>query len=324
MSFRKFAAIAGVAAALSLGAVDAYARPGGGGSVGSRGARTYTAPPSTRTAPGAASPIERSVTQRAPASPMNAARPSSGFGRGLLGGLLGAGLIGLLLGHGLAGGLGGLMSLIGLLLQVGLVVLAIRFAINYFRRRDTAPAGAAPGGLQGGAPREPYGAQRPEGAAYAPPGGSGGWFGGGAAAPQQTPLQIAQGDYETFERRLMEVEAAFSSEDVGTLRRLCTPEVASYLEEEISDNASKGLVNRISDVRLLKGDLSEAWREPDGEYATVAMRFTIKDVMVEKASGRVVDGGASVADEVTELWTFRRQPGSDSSAWLLSALQQAA
>ncbi|MCB1543682.1 MAG: hypothetical protein KDJ30_05165, partial [Rhodoblastus sp.] len=87
MKFRKFALFAALAAALSVGAVDAYARPGGGSSFGSRGSKTFSAPPSTRTAPGAASPIQRSVTPRAAPSAPNAARPSSGFGRGLMGGL---------------------------------------------------------------------------------------------------------------------------------------------------------------------------------------------------------------------------------------------
>ena len=47
--------------ALLTGLADA--RPGGGGSVGSRGVKTYTAPPTTNTAPKTAAPIEKSMTQ---------------------------------------------------------------------------------------------------------------------------------------------------------------------------------------------------------------------------------------------------------------------
>jgi len=325
MKFRKFAMFAALAAALALGAADAYARPGGGSSVGSRGSKTYSAPPATRTAPNSAAPIERSVTpQRAPASP-SATQPSGGFGRGLmgglLGGLLGAGLIGMLFGNGLLGGLGGLTSILGLLLQIGLIVLLVRFAMNFFRNRQAANAGAAPGpqgaayggppagGLAGGAPNAGFG---------------GGGFGGPSAPVQTAPLQIAKGDFEAFERRLGEVQQAFSAEDVGALRRLCTPEIAAQLEQEIADNAARGVVNKVSDVRLLQGDLAESWREGDGDYATVAMRFALKDVIVEKASGRVVSAESTIPQEVTELWTFRRAPGADSSAWTLSAMQQAA
>ncbi|MFO1136050.1 MAG: TIM44-like domain-containing protein [Rhodoblastus sp.] len=325
MKFRKFALFAALAAALSVGAADAWARPGGGSSMGSRGSKTYSAPPATRTAPNSAAPIERSVTPRtAPSSP-NAGRPSSSFGRGLmgglLGGLLGAGLFGMLFGHGLLGGLGGLTSFLGLLLQIGLIVLLARFAINFFRNRQAASAGAAPG---------------PQGAAYRGPangglagglsGGANAGFGGfGGPAPAQTaPLEIAKGDFDAFERKLGEVQQAFSSEDIGALRRLCTPEIAAHLEQEIADNSARGVVNKITNVRLLQGDLAESWREPNADFATVAMRFALNDVLVEKASGRVVSGSATTPEEATELWTFRRASGADSSAWTLSAMQQAA
>ena len=50
--------------ALALGPAIAEARPGGGFSSGSRGSRTYSAPPSTRTAPGTATPFNRSEAPR--------------------------------------------------------------------------------------------------------------------------------------------------------------------------------------------------------------------------------------------------------------------
>src|SRR5208283_3638008 len=77
-------------------------------------------------------------------SPAGGSFFGSGFGRGFLGGLLGAGLIGLLFGHGLFGGLGSIASLIGFLLQVGLVVLLVRFALNWFSSRRAAVAGIGP------------------------------------------------------------------------------------------------------------------------------------------------------------------------------------
>ena len=91
----------------------------------------------------------------------------------------------------------------------------------------------------------------------------------------------------------------------------------SYFSEQLAGNASRGLVNRLTDVKLLQGDLAEAWREGDTEYATVAMKFALKDSMVERASGRTVEGGEP--SEVTELWTFMRARGGN---WLLSAIQQ--
>ena len=94
----------------------------------------------------------------------------------------------------------------------------------------------------------------------------------------------------------------------------------SYFAEELAANAGRGLVNRVSDVKLLQGDLAEAWRERDAEYATVAMRFSLVDQTMERASGRVVEGDPVRPTETTELWTFRRAAGG---SWLLSAIQQA-
>ena len=115
-----------------------------------------------------------------------------------------------------------------------------------------------------------------------------------------------------------EIQTAYSNEDLGAIRSRATAEMASYFAEDLDANASRGVVNRISDVKLLQGDLAEAWREDGGEYATVAMRFALKDKMVDRNSGRVVEG-TDEPQEATELWTFRRVPGGQ---WLLSAIQQ--
>ena len=140
----------------------------------------------------------------------------------------------------------------------------------------------------------------------------------GANQPAGAPLTIAKADYDAFEKLLGDVQAAYSAEDLSALRAKVTPEMLSYFSEQLAENASRGLINRVSDVKLLQGDLAEAWREGDADYATVAMHFALTDSMVERASGRTVEGGAP--SEVTELWTFMRARGG---GWLLSAIQQA-
>jgi hypothetical protein len=59
----SFVLTAIAAAALALAPALADARPGGGGSSGSRGSRTYSAPPSTSTAPGQARQMDRTLTE---------------------------------------------------------------------------------------------------------------------------------------------------------------------------------------------------------------------------------------------------------------------
>src|SRR4030095_2351036 len=142
---------------------------------------------------------------------------------------------------------------------------------------------------------------------------------GGSAAPAVAPLEIKGEDFDTFERMLGEIQTAYGREDLAALRRDLTPEMLSYYAEELSANASRGVVNQISDVKLLQGDLAEAWREGDKEYASVAMRYSLVDRYVDRATGRAAEGN-DAAQEATEVWTFTRAPGG---SWLLSAIQQA-
>ena len=300
---RWLIALAAIATAFVLVAADAHARAGGGFSGGSRGLRTFSPPPSTSTAPNSAAPIQRTITQPGAATATglgSGARPGL-FGGGLFGGLaagfLGAGLFGMLFGHGLFGGMGGFASIIGLLLQVVLVVVVARLIFARWQRRNM-PAYAA--------------AQPAAGHGFA---GLGGML--GSSAPAGQPLTIAKADYDAFEKLLGDIQQAYSAEDLSALRAEMTPEMVSYFAEQMTQNASRGLINRVGDVKLLQGDLAEAWREGDADYATVAMRFALTDSMVERASGRTVEGGSP--SEVTELWTFRRARGG---VWLLSAIQQ--
>src|SRR4029079_12365911 len=152
---RAIAVVVSLAVPLAMAISSADARVGGGGSSGSRGSRTYSAPPSTTTAPNAAQPMNRTFTQ--PGTPGMGAPAAAGaaskggfFNRpgmmgGMLGGLamgfLGAGLFGMLFGSGLFSGLGSLSSIIGLLLQVGLIILVVRLAMSWWQRRH-APANA--------------------------------------------------------------------------------------------------------------------------------------------------------------------------------------
>ena len=301
---RWLIALGTIVMAFVLVSADAHARVGGGFSGGSRGMRTFSAPPATPTAPTAA-PIQRSITQPGNVAPngQTGIRPGL-FGGGLFGGLaagfLGAGLFGLLFGHGLFGGMAGFASMIGLLLQVVLVVIVARLIFAWWQRRNMQPAYAAAHPVTG----HNFGSVSE-------------MLGGANLSPAGEHLAIAKSDYDAFERLLGDIQAGYSTEDLSTLRTKVTPEMLSYFSEQLAANASRGLINRVTDVKLLRGDLAEAWREGNTDYATVAMNFALKDSMVERASGQTVEGGEP--SEVTELWTFMRARGGN---WLLSAIQQ--
>jgi predicted lipid-binding transport protein (Tim44 family) len=299
------AVVLSLALPVVLAVSSADARVGGGMSSGMRGGRTFSAPPSTSTAPGTAQPFNRTFGQ--PGSPGLGSPAGGGFfntpGRSMLGGLaagfLGAGLLGMLFGGGMFGGLGGLSSIFGLILQIGLIVIVVRLAMSWWQRRHANPAYA--------------GAAAGPGAQSSFRSGTG--FGLGSAS---VPLEITPSDYQAFERLLGEIQAAWSNEDVAKLHTLATPEMVSYFTKDLAENKARNDINKVSDVKLMQGDLAEAWREGDTDYASVAMRFSLVDKTIERTTGRLV-AGSETPTEATEVWTFVRPRGAD---WELSAIQQ--
>lgn len=350
-----------VALCVALSAGTADARAGSSSSSGSRGSKTYSAPPTTSTAPTTAAPMERSAApaqqpgmQRPGTTAPAPAQQSGGFFKGgfmpaLMGGLIGAGIGGLLFGGGFFDGLGSLGGILGFVLQALLIFFVVRLAIGFFRRRSAgqsgmgqSPMGQSPmgepspayatgsgpsGGPFGGFPggntlnRDPADVGYNPlngGPAGGPAGGPSGGYAGAPAAPRDE-LGIQQADYEAFEQSLVAVQTAYGREDLNALREAATPEMVSYFAQDLAQNSSRGVVNRLSDVRFLQGDLAEAWREGALEYATVAIRFSLIDTLVERATGRVVEGDPARPSEATELWTFVRSRGG---RWMLSAIQQ--
>jgi predicted lipid-binding transport protein (Tim44 family) len=202
-----------------------------------------------------------------------------------------------------AGGAGMLGLLLQLLLIGGLAYLAVRLFRGWSAARAQ-PAGVAH--------------------AYLAPPTIGGMPMARAAGPvlmgnASAPLAIAADDYTTFETLLGDIQAAYSGGDLARLRGLATPEMLGYFSEQLSDNASRGVENKVEAVKLEQGDLSEAWHEGDTDYATVAMRFSMIDVTRRIADGGIVAGSDRARTEATEVWTFLRGRGGK---WILSAIQQ--
>jgi predicted lipid-binding transport protein (Tim44 family) len=306
MSFLRVTGLALlIAAGLAMTATDvAEARIGGGRSFGSRGSRTFNAPPATNTAPNAA-PIDRSMTQRGTSTmaqnsrpgATNAAQPSRFGGlRGLLLGGLFVAALGSIFGFGV------LASVLGFVLQLALIAGVVYLVLSFFRRRNQPVPARGP-------------ADRPLGDILNRqfPGSNG---------SSASTLKIGQADLDSFERLLGEIQTAYAREDADELGAKATPEMLSHFLQDLADQAKQGIRNEISGVKLLRGDVADAWRENGSDYATVAMRYALTDVTVDRATGRVVSGDSSRPTEATELWTFRRDAPADG--WQLSAIQQTA
>ncbi len=152
---------------------------------------------------------------------------------------------------------------------------------------------------------------------------------GAAATPAAAQFRgrdkaVGDADLNAFQQIHAAVQEAWSHGDLGQMRRLMTPEMLSYFSEELTRSASEGVQNIVSDVRLLKGDVSEAWEEGDLEYATAFMQWSAIDYVVRlgRSPGQpdyLVSGDPKTPTESEEVWTFVRRRGGD---WLLSAIQQ--
>jgi predicted lipid-binding transport protein (Tim44 family) len=292
-----------LALALSPSLADARAGSSysGGGkssfsSQGSRGTRTYEN--------NNAAPVTRSMTPSNPSatSPMGAPAPAYAGGgsffqrhpfmTGLAGGFLGS----MLFSH-----LGGLGTGLGFLLTLLIIGGVIFFLVRWLFGRRFAPVGG------GAMPRSLGAAATPTAAQF-----------------RGRDTTVGDADLNAFQGIHAAVQEAWSRGDLGQMRRLMTPEMLSYFSEELTRSASQGVQNIVSDVRLLKGDISEAWEEGDLQYATAFLRWSANDYVVrlDRSPGQpdyIVSGDPKTPTEAEEVWTFVRRRGAD---WLLSAIQQ--
>ncbi len=309
---------------------DVLAKAGGGGSMGSRGGRTYSAPPSYN-----AAPIQRSITpppQSAPSyAPSQPSAPSyapsygGGYGgghpflSGLAGGFIGGGLASMLFGHGGYGGgygYGDGVSPTGSMIG-GLLQLLVIGGIGYFVYRLWR------GSSIGGGMSSQY--NQTSDASFQPTQG----IIPSMPQSQQIPFTPNDSDMQAFHDVLEKIQLAWGKADLTRLRGLVTPEMLQYFGEELSANTSKGLTNIITSVSDIQAEGLEAWSEPEAglDYATLRMTWKAIDFMArldkeQTDADYVASGDAKAPVPATEIWTFAR--AHSGGHWLLSAIQQVA
>jgi Tim44-like domain len=287
-------------------------------SMGSLGSHTYSF--------NGGSAINRSVTPRGYSGYGGAYGGYRGYGygyhpfwSGLAGGLFGGWLGSMLFPHWGYGGYGGYGmgwggGFFSILIWIFLIWLGWRLFRGFFR-------GGYGGGMMGGGTMSGGGPMGFMGGGFGGPAGFGGPSGFGApAGPTVDQIDVTPSDQTAFEAILKAVQGAWGKADLSTLRHYVTPEMLSYFSEELSQNQSEGVENHVEDIELLNGDVREAWREENLEYATVMLRWKARDWTVRNdGSNAVVEGDPNKPSEAQELWTFARSPGGH---WLLSAIQQ--
>jgi len=144
----------------------------------------------------------------------------------------------------------------------------------------------------------------------------------------QTPgvnIAIADEEKNKFPQILINVQNAWSNQNMDELKKLVTPEIAKYFSDSLAQNVSQGIANKVEDVDVTMVEISESWKEGEMEYATAIIEFSSFDYMVNLNRNPadfdyIVEGGNRNLVMACEAWTFARY-GSTGN-WILSAIAQ--
>ncbi len=134
---------------------------------------------------------------------------------------------------------------------------------------------------------------------------------------------VTSADKADFQQLLIDVQKAWSNQDLAELRQLVTPEMLNYFSAALADNTSQDIQNHVEDVVLLQAEVLEVWTEQARQYVTAGLRWSARDYNLSLTKkrgepGYLVEGSEEIPTESGEAWTFMRiQEGK----WRLSAIQ---
>jgi predicted lipid-binding transport protein (Tim44 family) len=142
--------------------------------------------------------------------------------------------------------------------------------------------------------------------------------------PATDTFTVTPADKAVFQQLLIDVQSAWSAQDVAALRRAVTPEMLSYFSTVLAEDSSRGIRNHVEAVELLQAEVLEAWSENSTDYATAALCWSARDYTVSttipsREPGYLIEGSEDTSNESREVWTFMRVR---DGRWLLSAIQQ--
>lgn len=283
-------------------------RIGGGGSFGSRGSQSYSAPKPA--------PAQRSATQDQSApSPVAAAPARPGFMGGMLGGI-GGFLMGGLLGAMLFGNMDGGFGLLDLLLLGGIAFFVFRLLKN---RAVQVPQGQPAGAFRQGVdiPQTPNTAAFPQGEPSAADPVTQGLRQIIAMDPTFREDQFMDGARRAFDL----LQQAWSNWQVDNLRPFVTDRMWGILQAQDRDRINTGRKDVVENIQYRVAEISETWQEAGQDWITVHYVVQMLEYATD-SQGHVVEGSRQHPVTVEEYWTFTREVGSRNPNWLLSAIQQ--
>lgn len=291
--------------------VDAFARAGGGRSIGSAGSRSYSRPASPYS-----QPSPQYAPQPSPYSQSPYQQPASGgFFRSMAGGLLGGMLGGMLfrsLGFGYGGFGGSGIGLFEILLIGAICYLLYRMVAG----RRQAPASYREPSTQGGAP---------QGYAFSPADAAQSFVPGDLATGL---AHIRQMDFSFDENRFSDnamdiffrVQGAWMNRDLAPVAGILTDEMRGIFQGDIDQLLRERRVNRLENIAVRSVEIVEAWQEAGQDYIAALIYANLLDYTTDDVTGQVVAGSKTEPVKFEEYWTFTRPVGNNP--WRLSAITQ--
>jgi predicted lipid-binding transport protein (Tim44 family) len=307
---------------LSALEIDAWARAGGGGSMGSRGSRSYSAPRSTP-APAPSSPSQGSRQLNTPAAPAPSPFGGGGFLRSMAGGLVGGMIGGMLFRSlGFAGGGasetgGGGMGMMDILL-IGALLYGIYWFIKRRRSQAAAAGTSYRDSLAGGAGQTA--APMPM-TAYEPETTESDLETGIRHIRQMDPRFDEKSFTDGCMDQFFKVQGAWAGRDMSGIRNLLTDEMNKTLQGQADQLRAAQQVNRLDNIAVRSVEITEIWQEKGEDFITVQIYANLLDYTTDERTGQVVSGSRTEPVKFREYWTFSRPVGDHP--WRLSAINQA-
>lgn len=144
---------------------------------------------------------------------------------------------------------------------------------------------------------------------------------------QRPILDIILPDSEKarFSQLLLDVQNAWSSQNIDAIKKMVTPEMAKYFSDSLSQNISQGIANKVENIEVISLNIVESWREGDMEYSTALIEWSALDYVINLNktpydADYIVEGDNKNLTIVSEVWTFARF--NSQSSWILSAIAQ--
>ena len=134
------------------------------------------------------------------------------------------------------------------------------------------------------------------------------------ADPKFDPEELMVGARVAFEMIL----GAFASGDRKALKPMLSPEVYGNFTRVMDGREESGEVLEEILVGIKASEIVEAYMA--GSLANVTVKFVSDQIhVVRDEDGEIIEGDASAIVEVTDFWTFSRDPKSRNPNWTLVA-----